>query len=234
MCVLNYEDPILRKFGETLPCRTVWFSSSRAPGAGDFSGGRRNHPSRWREADSGGQDKGAEAAGTAQLRKCHDGGSYGYYAGVPVEKIRETACGFSGVEHRIEYVTEKNGVRYYNDSKGTNPDAAIKGIRAMVRPTLLIGGGYDKQSTYGEWIDSFDGKVKYLVLIGATRDKIAAEALEHGFPRERILFCENLEEAVKTCAAHGEPGTRCFCRRPVPAGISLKATSREASFLKSM
>ena len=61
---------------------------------------------------------------------------------------------FAGVEHRIEYVCEKDGVAYYNDSKGTNPDAAIKGIQAMNRPTLLIGGGYDKQSTYEEWIQA--------------------------------------------------------------------------------
>ena len=206
VCVLNYEDPILRKFGETLPCRTVWFSSSRALEQGIFledgaiilqDGEKRIPVVRTKEL---------KLLGLHNYENVMTAAAMAYYAGVPVEKIRETACGFSGVEHRIEYVTEKNGVRYYNDSKGTNPDAAIKGIRAMVRPTLLIGGGYDKQSTYGEWIDSFDGKVKYLVLIGATRDKIAAEALEHGFPRERILFCENLEEAVKTCAAHGEPG----------------------------
>ena len=61
---------------------------------------------------------------------------------------------------------------YYNDSKGTNPDAAIKGIQAMERPTLLIGGGYDKNSTYEEWIRSFDGKVKYLVLIGQTEKRL--------------------------------------------------------------
>ena len=55
---------------------------------------------------------------------------------------------------------EKDGVAYYNDSKGTNPDAAIKGIQAMNRPTVLIGGGYDKDSEYEEWIQAFDGKVK--------------------------------------------------------------------------
>ncbi|MEC4630474.1 cyanophycin synthetase, partial [Bacillus safensis] len=76
----------------------------------------------------------------------------------------------------MEYVTEKNGVAYYNDSKGTNPDAAIKGIQAMNRPTLLIGGGYDKESSYDEWIQSFDGKVRYLVLIGQTKEKIKAAA----------------------------------------------------------
>ena len=88
---------------------------------------------------------------------------------------------FKAVEHRIEYVTEKRGVRFYNDSKGTNPDAAIQGIRAMNRPTLLIGGGYDKQSEYDEWIEAFDGKVKELVLIGQTADKIEECAHRHGF-----------------------------------------------------
>ena len=73
-------------------------------------------------------------------------------------------------------MAEKNGVVYYNDSKGTNPDAAIKGIQAMNRPTVLIGGGYDKDSSYEEWIRSFDGKVTYLVLVGQTREKIAAAA----------------------------------------------------------
>ena len=70
---------------------------------------------------------------------------------------------FKGVEHRIEYVDTVKGVAYYNDSKGTNPDAAIKGIKAMNRPTWLIGGGYDKKSTYDEWIEAFDGKVKELI-----------------------------------------------------------------------
>ena len=65
---------------------------------------------------------------------------------------------FKGVEHRIEYVDTVKGVAYYNDSKGTNPDAAIKGIKAMNRPTWLIGGGYDKKSTYDEWIEAFDRK----------------------------------------------------------------------------
>ncbi len=92
-----------------------------------------------------------------------------YYAGVPVESIRKSICEFTAVPHRIEYVTEKNGVAYYNDSKGTNPDAAIKGIQAMNRPTLLIGGGYDKDSSYDEWMNAFDGKVRYLVLIGQTK-----------------------------------------------------------------
>ena len=71
-----------------------------------------------------------------------------YCAGVPREIIRKAASAFRAVAHRIEFVEEIDGVAYYNDSKGTNPDAAIKGIQAMNRPTLLIGGGYDKESSY--------------------------------------------------------------------------------------
>ena len=101
-------------------------------------------------------------------------------AGVPVEIIRKVAMEFRAVPHRIEFVDEIGGVAYYNDSKGTNPDAAIKGIQAMERPTLLIGGGYDKESSYEEWIRAFDGKVRYLVLIGQTREKIEKAAHECG------------------------------------------------------
>ena len=121
-----------------------------------------------------------------------------------LEVIREAVLAFKGVEHRIEFVAEKQGVAYYNDSKGTNPDAAIKGIQAMDRPTCLIGGGYDKQSEYTEWINSFDGKVKKLVLIGQTREKIAEEAEKCGF--HDYVFADSLQEAVDICYENAENG----------------------------
>lgn len=127
-----------------------------------------------------------------------------YSMGVPVSYIKEGIKRFKGVEHRIEYVTEKNGVVYYNDSKGTNPDAAIKGIQAMKRPTVLIGGGYDKGSEYTEWIESFDGKVKKLILLGDTREKIAADAEKCGFTD--YMFVDSFEEAVLTAAKIAKEG----------------------------
>ena len=108
------------------------------------------------------------------------------------------------MEHRIEFVAEKQGVTYYNDSKGTNPDAAIRGIKAMNRKTVLIGGGYDKDSSYDEWIQAFDGKVKKLVLIGATREKIAECAKANGF--EDYVFADTFEEAFEKCVKYAEPG----------------------------
>ena len=123
---------------------------------------------------------------------------------VPMEIIRKTIREFTAVEHRIEFVAEKNGVAYYNDSKGTNPDAAIKGIQAMNRPTFLIGGGYDKDSSYDEWIQSFDGKVKKLVLLGATKEKINETAKRLGFTD--TILADTFEEAVNICVEQAEPG----------------------------
>ena len=74
----------------------------------------------------------------------------------------------------------------------------------MPGPTLLIAGGYDKNSTYDEWVEEFAGRVKYLVLIGQTRDKIAACAKEHGFTE--IMYAEDMQEAVQVCAVYADSG----------------------------
>lgn len=206
VCVLNYEDEVLRAFGQTLGIRVVYFSSARALEEGIFY---QNGKIFLRE---GGRTEEVVETDKLKLLGLHNfenvmtAVAMARSAGVPMDSIRRSICAFGGVEHRIEYVEEKNGVAYYNDSKGTNPDAAIKGIQAMNRPTLLIGGGYDKQSTYEEWIQAFEGKVRYLVLIGQTREKIASAAKACGFPRERIVLCDSLEEAVKACAGRANRG----------------------------
>ena len=123
---------------------------------------------------------------------------------VPMDIILKTVKDFRAVEHRIEFVATKNGVDYYNDSKGTNPDAAIQGIKAMSKKTVLIGGGYDKESSYDEWIEAFDGKVKLFVLIGQTREKIAECAKAHGFTD--IVFAETFEEAFRICVENAQDG----------------------------
>ena len=80
--------------------------------------------------------------------------------GAPIDVVQRVLKEFWGVKHRIEFVRDLHGVLYYNDSKATNPDAAIRGIGSMNRKTLLIGGGYDKNLEFDAWIESFDGKVK--------------------------------------------------------------------------
>ncbi len=138
--------------------------------------------------------------------------------GVPLEKIQKVLRTFTAVEHRIEFVLERAGVKYYNDSKGTNPDAAIQAINAMPGPILLIAGGYDKQSEYDEWVEAFEGKVKYLVLIGQTRDKIAECAKAHGFTE--IMYAEDMPEAVHVCASYANMGD-CVLLSPACASWGM-------------
>lgn len=203
-CVLNYEDPVLREFGETLKMNVVYFSSRQTLKKGYYL--------------DDGKIVYNDGNKVVEIVDIHDLKLLGRHnhenvmaavaismnMGVPLEKIQEVIKNFEAVEHRIEYVTERFGVKYYNDSKGTNPDAAMQAIKAMPGPTLLIAGGYDKHSEFDEWIESFDGKVRYLVLIGQTRDKIAECAKRHGFTD--IMYAEDLLEAVQVCASYANPG----------------------------
>ena len=203
-CVLNYEDEVLREFGKTLKCQVIFFSSLRTLEKGIYLNGEMIE-----------YNDGTGIMTICSVKELNLPGRHNYENvcaavamalayGISLEDIRYVLVRFKAVEHRIEYVTEVNGVVYYNDSKGTNPDAAIKGIQAMDRPTLLIGGGYDKNSSYEEWINAFDGKVRYLVLLGQTKEKIAEAAGRCGF--EHVIMTESLEEAVGFCAEHANPG----------------------------
>ena len=203
-CVLNYEDEVLREFGKHLNCRVLFFSSLRTLEKGIYLNGEIIEYNDGAKITQICSTKELNLPGRHNHENVMAAAGMALAYGVSPEDIHEVLIGFKAVEHRIEYVTEINGVVYYNDSKGTNPDAAIKGIQAMDRPTLLIGGGYDKQSSYEEWIRAFDGKVRYLVLLGQTKEKIAETARACGFTD--IVMTESLEEAVQFCADHANPG----------------------------
>ena len=203
-CILNYEDEILRKFAESCPAKVVFFSSLHKLEEGIFLDGDKIVWKTEKESFVFAKTGELKLLGQHNYENVMAASAMAYCAGVPAEIIRKVIMAFTAVPHRIEFVEEIRGVAYYNDSKGTNPDAAIKGIQAMNRPTFLIGGGYDKESSYEEWIQSFDGKVKELVLIGQTREKIQKAAHACGF--FHTVLAENLEEAVHICAEKAEPG----------------------------
>ncbi len=203
-CILNYEDEVLREFGEKCPAKTVFFSSERKLEKGVFLDGDVICLKTDKETFEIVKTEELKILGKHNYENVMAASAMAYYAGVPMEVIHKAVTQFRAVAHRIEFVEEIDGIAYYNDSKGTNPDAAIKGIQAMNRPTLLIGGGYDKESSYEEWIQSFDGKVKYLVLIGQTREKIQEAAHKCGFMN--TILADNLEEAVSICTEKAEKG----------------------------
>lgn len=203
-CVLNYDDPTTRAMGIRIKAVPVYFSRLEKLEKGVYLDGD-DFVISWngtRQVICTMQD--INLLGGHNHENILAAIAISYFMGVKPEAILEGVRKFKGVAHRIEFVAEINGVAYYNDSKGTNPDAAIKGIQAMNRPTYLIGGGYDKKSTYDEWIDAFDGKVKSLILLGQTAEKIAKTAKEHGF--DQIVMVDSLEEAVNYAADHAEEG----------------------------
>ena len=118
-----------------------------------------------------------------------------YVVGVDLEVIKHVLITFKGVEHRLEFVTNKNGIMFVNDSKGTNPDSTIKAIGSYERPIILIAGGMDKHSDFTDMMKCATKNVKELVLLGETADKIEASARKEGL--ENITKVKNMEEAVK-------------------------------------
>ncbi|MGO5051926.1 UDP-N-acetylmuramoyl-L-alanine--D-glutamate ligase [Lachnospiraceae bacterium LCP25S3_G4] len=203
MCVLNYENEVTREFGEKVKANVLYFSSQRKLDKGIYleEGNiiyRNGDIKCLCHVDE------LQLLGNHNFENVMAASAMAIAYGTPIEVVKKAIKAFGGVEHRIEYVCEKNGVVYYNDSKGTNPDAAIKGIQAMKRKTLLIGGGYDKDSDYEEWINAFDGKVKKLVLLGATREKIRDTAIKLGF--DDCILVDTFEEAVEACVTLALPG----------------------------
>ena len=200
-CILNYEDEELRRFGESLKCNVIWFSSKRPILDGYYYeegmiyGPGETEIIAVKDLNILGMHNYENVMAAVAMAEAY---------GATRDSIVEGLKAFHAVAHRIEFICEKKGVAFYNDSKGTNPDAAIKAIEAMERPTYLIGGGYDKDSTYDEWIEAFGDKVKKLVLIGATAKKIAACADAHNF--KNYCFADTLEAAMDICFAEASDG----------------------------
>ena len=121
---------------------------------------------------------------------------------VPSSTLTSVISEFRGVEHRIEYVASVRGVTFFNDSKATNVDSAIKAVDSFDHNIILILGGTDKGAPYGPLIRAMQGKVKHVLLIGEASERIAS-AIDNRFP---LTHMSSLEDAVREGAAIGEPG----------------------------
>ena len=149
---------------------------------------------------------------------------------VPVDTIRVVARNFGGVEHRAELVRELDGVKWYNDSIGTSPTRTARGTLSLYdRKIILIAGGYDKKIPYDDLGPVIVGKVKTLVLMGATGPKIeaavkAAPAYEEGSPK--ILHARSMEEAVEICRTEAQAGD-IVSLSPASASFDLYANFAE-------
>ncbi|WP_424768290.1 UDP-N-acetylmuramoyl-L-alanine--D-glutamate ligase [Paenibacillus sp. sgz302251] len=132
-------------------------------------------------------------------------------AGVAPEQLIEPLRQFRGVEHRLEFVREVNGVKYYNDSKATNPVATTMSVRSLNAPIVLVAGGLDRGSDYMELVPLFRERLKGLVAFGQTSEKLTHVAELAGLTKVEVVEPSEdaesvLRQAVKQAAAMAEPG----------------------------
>ena len=177
---LNFDDPIVRQMSALTKARVVYFSQEQELSEGmSLSKGYMT----WRfngEEVRLIRPEELRIPGKHNLQNAMCAASLALCMGLSPEAVRAGLRSFPGVEHRIEFVREVKGVRYVNDSKGTNPDSTIKAVQAMDRPTvLMLGvGDYDKNSDFVPLFKAFDGRIKAVIASGCNIPAIkrAAEA----------------------------------------------------------
>ena len=134
------------------------------------------------------EDDLARLMGISRAKMCIRDSVCAVWGAVDVEAIRNVAMEFGGVEHRIEFVREKDGVRWYNDSIATTPTRTIAGLDSFGQKLIVIAGGYDKKVPFDPMVPKVVEKVKTLVLIGATADKIEKMCIRDNAPGAPLVF----------------------------------------------
>jgi len=213
VCVLNYDNPITKKMHP--PGRVVYFSTTEILQDGVYlKNGNvcatfsRNpvliaHSQYWNDGEvqilpiSETRVMPENALAATALALC---------AGASPAQIAHVLKTFPGVPHRMEYVAELDGVEYYNDSKATNIDSAIKAIESTNRPIVLIAGGSDKDLDFTPWVKTFPGKVSHLIVIGETTQKIVDTCNNLGFNCYKCV--KTLQEATDLARKISKPGDR--------------------------
>lgn len=202
--VLNYDDPIVRNMASKTRAQVFYFSRRQKMdrGAyledGDMMVNLGQGPVRVCSA------KEIRIPGAHNLENAMAAALCAMCYGIEHSDVRDTLRTFPGVEHRIEFVREVDGVRFINDSKGTNPDASIKAIEAMARPTVLLAGGYDKKSDFIPMVKAFGGRIKAVVALGVTAGQVMAACAACGF--HAVRHAQSFKEAVETAFSLAQPG----------------------------
>lgn len=203
--VVNYDDPGAWAKAANCKAKLAPFSKTKEffPGCFVCHGRITVGTEAGERVDICGVDQ-LQIPGVHNLENAMAAAAISYFSGVDPGDIRRSLTTFHGVEHRLEFCGKINGVRFVNDSKGTNPEASIKALQAMDTPVVLIAGGYDKKAKFDSFVDEFGSKVKTLILMGATAQQLRQTALDKGF--SSIVMCKNMEECVREAFAAAQPG----------------------------
>jgi UDP-N-acetylmuramoylalanine--D-glutamate ligase len=197
--VLNADDPIVARWDQRTRANPVWFSLTRPVEDGTWLGADGLLYSRGDRVMFASE---IPIPGRHNVENVAAAISAVRIAGAAPEQIRSAVMSFPGVEHRIEFVRELNGVRYYNDSKATNVDATMKAIDAFPGGLWIILGGKDKGSDYTVLRDPLRAKAHAALLIGAAADKIASQL---GDPVP-LIRSGDIRKAIETAHDRAKPG----------------------------
>ncbi len=204
--VLNYDDPVTRDMAKRTPAKVAWFSEGEGVDFGAFvrdgwivfgenASAVRVCPVS--EVNIPGRHNLQNALAATVMAMC---------AGVAPEVIRHTLSTFQGVEHRIEFTRELDGVRFINDSKGTNVDSSIWAVRAMNRPTVIILGGYDKHTDFTPLCEEMRKfPIEHAVLIGVTAKQFEETLEKVGF-HDWEHAGSDFEAAIRRAFEIAQPG----------------------------
>jgi UDP-N-acetylmuramoylalanine--D-glutamate ligase len=202
--ILNYDDALLRNMKDEIKSNLIWFSVDNKLSKGVYIEDGYIVINDGTKVQKVLKAEEVKILGKHNLENALASTAIGWIMGINIDIISDVLKTFPGVEHRIEYVDTIKGIQFFNDSKGTNSDASIKAIEAMKNPIILIAGGMDKGTEFDDFIQSFDNKVKALVLLGETKEKIKNTALKHGF--KNMYMVKDMEEAVKKSYELAEKG----------------------------
>jgi UDP-N-acetylmuramoylalanine--D-glutamate ligase len=196
--VLNADDPVTRSYAERATAKPMWFSSTKEA-----------EPGAWIDGDGIVLDRQplmsiseVPLRGVHNLENTMAAAIMARLAGASHEQIRAAVMSFPGVEHRLEFVRELDGVAWYNDSKATNVDATLKALAAFEGALWIILGGKDKNSDYRPLAPVLKEKARGVLLIGAAADKIE-EQLSGDVP---TMKCGTLESALNQARASARAG----------------------------
>lgn len=205
--VLNYDDEYTRRMADKIASTVIWFSRTAKVEKGAFvedglivfidENGVKTNVCRVEDVYIPGPHNLENALAATACAMC---------AGIPSPVIRHTLRTFRGVEHRIETVRVLDGVKYINDSKGTNPDSTIKAIQTMQSPTVIMLGGSEKNSDFTDMCRILKSSfVRYAVLIGKTGERIGQALAEAGFTDFEYAGFD-FEKAINIAREHAAEG----------------------------
>lgn len=204
--VLNYDDERVREIKSRAKCKVVYFSRKVELNEGAFLRGNMLIIKYGGETHNLCTISELGIKGGHNVENALAASMMAFLVGANVDKMREVLMTFTGVEHRIEFVREIDGVKYYNDSKATNTDSAIKALETFDGHIILIAGGDDKLTDLSEFLQLVNSRADYLILVGDASARFRATAIEKGFDADKIREADySMQKAVEIAKSLAKP-----------------------------